>query len=150
MATYKDLATIHITKRNLNLTDKLYRNLIYIFFKKKSAGDLSDEEAFEFLLHIRSLECIKQVKQKPRNFKGSSQYKESHKSFKNKESRASLAQRRFIEASWMKNPGVRAKTIHTLRHFLENYFHVSDLRFVKSNQVSFILGAIRRISHPVN
>ena len=99
---------------------------------------------------LRSLECIKQVKQKPRNFKGSSQYKESHKSFKNKESRASLAQRRFIEASWMKSPGFWSKTTHALRCFLENYFHVSDLRFVKSNQVSSILGAIRRISHPVN
>ncbi len=135
MATYRELAKIHISKRNLNLTDSLYRELIYIFFKKKSARDLTNEEAFEFSLHMRSLECVNEG---------------SYKFSKNKESQASLAQRRFIETLWMKSPGVRYKTIHALRHFLENRFHVSDLRFIRSNQVSSILGAIRRISHPVN
>ena len=150
MATYRELAKIHISKRNLNLTDKLYRELIYIFFKKKSARDLTNEEAFEFSLHIRSLECVNQVGRKSRIFKESSHYEGSHKFFKNKESLASLAQQHFVETLWMKSPGVRYKTIHALRHFLENRFHVSDLRFIKSNQVSSILGAIRKISHPVN
>jgi len=50
-----DLAKIHIAKKELELSDALYRGLLGILFGKRSAKDLSPEEVEELLIHFSSL-----------------------------------------------------------------------------------------------
>ena len=40
MPTRGDLAKIHIAKKELKLTDELYRNLLFLLFKKLFTVDL--------------------------------------------------------------------------------------------------------------
>ncbi len=148
MPTRADLAKIHIAKKELKLTDELYRDLIYVLFKKKSARDLDEEEVDELILHFKSLGGLSSVKSnKSRTVHP---YGKKYDNLANRKGMASPAQLRLIEALWMTGPGVRLKTREALRHFLQHYFHVSDLRFIKAGQVTSIVGAIRRISHPAH
>ena len=55
MPTRGDLAKIHIAKKELKLTDELYRNLLFVLFKKRSARDLVSRETDELILHFKSL-----------------------------------------------------------------------------------------------
>ncbi len=155
MPTRAGLAKIHIAKRELHLTDELYRDLMYVFFKKKSARDLNKEEVDELILHFKSLgwsqfknmSGLSVISDKSL---GAHLYGKKYDDLGNRKDMASPAQLRLIEALWMMGPGVRLKTREALRHFLQHYFHVSDLRFIKSRQVTSILGAVRRIGHPAH
>ena len=141
MPTRTDLAKIHIAKKELKLTDELYRNLLFVLFKKRSARDLISKETDELILHFKSLGWATTWP----GLKNAPRLEKKYDDLGVRKSMASPVQLRLIEALWMTGPGVRVKTLQALRHFLARFFHVFDLRFVKARQVTPILGAIRRI-----
>ena len=55
MPTRSELAKIHIAKKELSLSDPLYRGLLHVLFGKKSAKDLDVHEVEQLLLHFLSL-----------------------------------------------------------------------------------------------
>ena len=141
MPNRKDLAKIHIAKKELGLSDRLYRGVLFVFFGKKSAKDLSPREVDALLEHLRGLGWRPRF-QSPRGKK--------HDDLGARPGMATPAQLRKIEMLWMTGPGIRLKTFPALRHFLNHFFHVSDLRFVTSLQVTPIIVALRkmaRLSH---
>ena len=124
MPTRSQLARVHIAKRDLHLSDSMYRDFLNLCFGKRSAKDLSGLEVEALLTH----------------FKGLGWGQDTHPHL------ASPQQLCKIEAMWMQGPGVRSKTLKALKHFLEHHFHISSIREIKASQVSPILGAIRKIA----
>ena len=55
MPTRNELAKIHIAKKELWLSEDLYRDFLYILFGKKSAKDLNPKEVEELLTHFMGL-----------------------------------------------------------------------------------------------
>ena len=55
MPTHAELAKIHIAKRDLKLTDPLYRGLLNVLFGQGSERDLTQEQVEELLEHFKSL-----------------------------------------------------------------------------------------------
>ena len=53
--TRAELAKIHIAKRDLKLTDQLYRGVLNVLFGETSARDLSHKQIDELLDHFKSL-----------------------------------------------------------------------------------------------
>ena len=124
MPTRSQLARVHIAKRDLDLSDSMYRDFLNLCFEKRSAKDLSGLEVEALLAH----------------FKGLGWGQDTHPPL------ASPQQLCKIEAMWMQGPGVRIKTLKALKHFLEHHFHIFSIREIKASQVSPILGAIRKIA----
>ena len=129
MPTRNQLARIHIAKRDLNLSDSLYRDFLQIWFGKRSAKNLTLEEIEELLTHFKGLGWGQEPSTDPQ--------------------KASLAQLHKIQTLWMTGPGVRNKTPSALLHFLQHHFHISGLAEIKASQVAAVLGAVRKIAeHP--
>jgi len=55
MASRANLAKIHIAKKDLGLDDDIYRDILYVQFKKRSSRDLSDLQCTRLLQHFESL-----------------------------------------------------------------------------------------------
>jgi phage gp16-like protein len=55
MACKANLAKIHIAKKELNLDDDIYRDILHTQFKKRSSRDLSDFQCVKLLQHFESL-----------------------------------------------------------------------------------------------
>ena len=55
MPTHAELAKIHIAKRDLKLTDPLFRGFLNVLFGQGSARDLTHEQVEELLEHFKSL-----------------------------------------------------------------------------------------------
>ena len=55
MPTNAELAKVHIAKRDLKLTDPLYRGFLNVLFGETSAKDLTHEQVEELLEHFKSL-----------------------------------------------------------------------------------------------
>jgi len=55
MASRANLAKIHIAKKDLGLDDDVYRDILYVQFKKRSSRDLSDLQCTRLLQHFESL-----------------------------------------------------------------------------------------------
>ncbi|MBT5027858.1 MAG: regulatory protein GemA [Nitrospinaceae bacterium] len=138
--TRADLAKIHIAKRDLKLTDNLYRGFLDVLFCRTSAKDLTHAQIEELLEHFRSLGWSS-VYKPPKN---ETQRRQNKPLPKNGPS--TPAQRSLIEYLWKHGPGIRNKTSEALEHFLIHHFHVSHLRDVKAGQVPGILGAIRKMA----
>ena len=135
-----DLAKVHIAKRDLKLTDELYRGFLQILFGEASAKDLTHEQIEELLDHFKSLGWMSGYPPTQ---------KVDAKKSKNKKppnSPASEAQIRLIEYLWTHGSGIRKKTHEALEHFLSHYFHIAHFREVKTKQVPGILGAIRKMA----
>ena len=132
-----ELAKIHIAKRDLKLTDQLYRGVLNVLFGETSAKDLSHEQIDEILDHFKSLgwgnEYSKEETTLPANSNG-------HKI-------ATMAQLGLIMYLWKHGPGIRNKSTQALNYFLSHHFHIPELKQVKARQVSGILGAIRKMAH---
>ena len=129
MPTRSQLARVHIAKRDLHLSDSMYRGFLNLCFGKRSAKDLSQLEVEALLAHFKGLGW------------GQEDAHPAHPPL------ASPQQLCKIEAMWMQGPGVRIKTLKALKHFLEHHFHISSIREIKASQVSPILGAIRKIAN---
>lgn len=125
MPTRSQLARVHIAKRDLKLSDSMYRDFLNLCFGKRSAKDLSLLEVEALLAHFKGLGWG-QGDARPLL--------------------ASPAQVSKIEAMWMQGSGVRSKTLQALKHFLEHHFHISSIKEIKASQVAPILGAIRKIA----
>ncbi len=126
MPTRSQLARVHIAKRDLKLTDPLYRDFLNLCFGKRSAKNLTADEVEALLLHFEGLGWGSARPARP--------------------PLASPAQLGKIEAMWMHGPGVRIKTHAALKHFLQHHFRISRISEIKASQVAPILGAIRKIS----
>ncbi len=133
--TRAELAKIHIAKRDLKLTDQLYRGVLNVLFGEASAKDLSHEQIDELLDHFKSLgwgtEYIKKESTSPSHVKG--------------RKAATMAQLGLIMYLWKHGPGIRNKSPQALDYFLNHHFHVSHLKEVKAGQVPGILGAIKNM-----
>ena len=55
MASRANLAKIHIAKKELNLDDDIYRDILHVQFKKRSSANLSDLQCVKLLQHFESL-----------------------------------------------------------------------------------------------
>lgn len=139
------LALVHIAKKELNLPDDIYRDILFVQFGKESARDLSAEEIFALLDHFRSL-GRKLNRGRPLGGSAAPAQARSGNGSGVAPERATPAQRRKIESLWMHGEGVRIKSREALRHFLNSRFHVASLGSVKPRQVTAILSAIRRMS----
>ena len=53
MPTNAELAKVHIAKRDLKLTDTLYRGFLNVLFGRSSAKDLTHEQVEELLEHFK-------------------------------------------------------------------------------------------------
>jgi hypothetical protein len=128
MPTRSQLARVHIAKRDLQLSDSMYRSFLNLCFGKRSAKDLTPLEVEALLAHFKGLGWGQEDARPP--------------------SLASLAQLYKIEAMWVQGSGVRIKTLEALKHFLQHHFHISRISEIKASQVAPILGAIRKIAEP--
>ena len=148
MPTRAQLALIHIAKKELHLTEEIYRDILYCLFQKESAKDLAPDEVARLVNHFKWLgwrpvpggagrQSNKPVSAKPAPSVSAN-------------SLASPAQQSKIVAMWMTGREIHQKTMESLRHFLNNRFHVPDLRHIKARQVTAVITAIRRMSLPHN
>ena len=55
MPTHAALAKIHIAKRDLKLTEPLYRGFLNVLFGQRSERDFTQEQVEELLEHFKSL-----------------------------------------------------------------------------------------------
>ena len=135
--TRAELAKIHIAKRDLKLTDQLYRGVLNVLFGETSSRDLSHEQIDELLDHFKSLgwgnEYTKNEAALPSHGNGRKV--------------ATMAQLGLIMYLWKHGPGIRNKSTQALDYFISHHFHIPELKQVKARQVSDILGAIRKMAH---
>jgi len=135
--TRAELAKIHIAKRDLKLTDQLYRGVLNVLFGETSSRDLSHEQIDELLDHFKSLGWGSE-------FKKNETALPSHKKGRGP---ATMAQLGLIMYLWKHGPGIRNKSTQALDYFLSHHFHIPELKQVKARQVPGILGAIRKMAH---
>jgi len=98
MPTRSQLARVNIAKRDLKLSDSMYRDFLNLCFGKRSAKNLSLREVGELLLHFKGL--------------GWGNLRSANPPL------ASPPQLSKIEAMWMQGSFVRIKTFPVLRNFL--------------------------------
>jgi hypothetical protein len=142
--TRAELAKIHIAKRDLKLTDQLYRGVLNVLFGETSARDLSHKQIDELLDHFKSLGWESNYPQKSTSSTNSQSTPQSISSGRKP---ATMAQLGLIMYLWKHGPGIRNKSTQALDYFLSHHFHIPELKQVKARQVSGILGAIRKMAH---
>jgi hypothetical protein len=137
MPTHAELAKIHIAKRELKLSDPLYRGFLNVLFGRGSARDLSHKQVDELLDHFKSLGWGNEYSAGPRQ----SERRPSGRG----RSPATMAQIGLIVYLWKNGPGICHKSMEALDHFLNHHFHISEMKQVKASQVPGILGAIKNM-----
>ncbi|MBT5469369.1 MAG: DUF1018 domain-containing protein [Nitrospina sp.] len=133
--TRAELAKIHIAKRDLKLTDQLYRGVLNVLFGETSARDLSHKQIDELLDHFKSLGWGNEYRKEETTLPPHS----------NGRKVATMAQLGLIMYLWKHGPGIRNKSTQALDYFLNHHFHVSHLKEVKAGQVPEILAAIKNM-----
>jgi len=128
MPTRNQLARVHIAKKELKLTDSLYRDFLELWFGKRSSKNFTSDEIEALLTHFKGLG-----------------WGQTHPASQNP-LLSSPAQLYKIQKLWMTGPGVRVKTLAALQHFLSHHFHIASLAAVKASQVRSVFGAIRKIA----
>jgi len=135
--TPAQLAVIHIAKKQLNLTDENYSDILSGFIldsgeKAASSKQLSYDQA-EALIHI----FVKLG------------YKNSRLKYEEYENRyggfARPGQMRKIEALWMSSGVVREKTPEALNKFIYSIAKVSHITFLQSADVFKVIKAIESL-----
>ncbi len=144
MPTRGQIAVIHIALRELHLSDTVYRDILHMHFHKHSSLELTPFEAAKLIGYFKS----QGWNPDPTETSGKSRQipAKAYDDLGRRPGMATPGQLRKIETLWMNGKGIEHKTPTALRHFLYNRFHVSDLRFVQSKQVTPILSAIKRMS----
>ena len=143
MPTHAELAKIHIAKRDLKLTDPLYRGFLNVLFGQGSARDLTQEQVEELLEHFKSLGWKSEYTKSEMGRKQSEpKAPPSHGSGRKP---ATMAQIGLIVYLWEHGPGIRHKSMQALEHFLNHHFHIAELKQVKARQVPGILGVIKNM-----
>jgi hypothetical protein len=146
MPTHAELAKIHIAKRDLKLSDPLYRGFLNVLFGETSAKDLTHEQIDELLEHFKSLgwgnEYSPSGNRTGRGHNEPTPHPLSQGSGRNP---ATMAQMGLIVYLWKHGPGIRHKSMQALDHFLNHHFHIPNLKQVKAGKVPGILGAIKNM-----
>ena len=143
MPTHAELAKIHIAKRDLKLTDPLYRGFLNVLFGQGSERDLTQEQVEELLEHFKSLGWKSEYTKSEMGRKQSEpKAPPSHGSGRKP---ATMAQIGLIVYLWEHGPGIRHKSMQALEHFLNHHFHIAELKQVKARQVPGILGVIKNM-----
>ena len=142
--TRAELAKIHIAKRDLKLTDQLYRGVLNVLFGETSARDLSHKQIDELLDHFKSLGWESTYSQ---NSASSTNSRSKPQPISSGRKLATMAQLGLIMYLWKHGPGIRNKSTQALDYFLSHHFHIPELKQVKARQVPGILGAIRKMAH---
>ena len=143
MLTHAELAKIHIAKRDLKLTDPLYRGFLNVLFGQGSERDLTQEQVEELLEHFKSLGWKSEyTKSETGRKQGESKAPLPHGSGRKP---ATMAQIGLIVYLWEHGPGIRHKSMQALEHFLNHHFHIAELKQVKARQVPGILGVIKNM-----
>ncbi len=140
--TRAELAKIHIAKRDLKLTDQLYRGVLNVLFGETSARDLSHKQIDELLGHFKSLGWENNF---PQTSASSTNSQSKPQPISSGRKPATMAQLGLIMYLWKHGPGIRNKSTQALDYFLSHHFHVSHLKKVKAGQVPGILGAIKNM-----
>ena len=144
MPTHAELAKIHIAKRDLKLTDPLYRGFLNVLFGQGSERDLTQEQVEELLEHFKSLGWKSEYTKSEMGRK-QSEPKAPSPSHGSGRKPATMAQIGLIVYLWEHGPGIRHKSMQALEHFLNHHFHIAELKQVKARQVPGILGAIKNM-----
>jgi len=94
MPSRADLAKIHIAKKELGLTDEMYRDLLYFQFSKSSSKDLTTKEVGKLLAIFRAKgwKCKYNVKKGRKGTTKSANFKEI--------TGPNAQQKRYILALW--------------------------------------------------
>ncbi len=143
MPTNAELAKVHIAKRDLKLTDPLYRGFLNVLFGQSSAKDLTHEQVEELLEHFKSLGW--QSGYTSSQATGGTGKTKSPIIISSGRSPATMAQLGLIVYLWEHGPGIRHNSMQALEHFLNHHFHIAELKQVKARQVPGILGAIKNM-----
>ena len=144
MPTHAELAKIHIAKRDLKLTDPLYRGFLNVLFGQGSERDLTQEQVEELLEHFKSLGWKSEYTKSEMGRK-QSEPKAPPPSHGSGCKPATMAQIGLIVYLWEHGPGIRHKSMQALEHFLNHHFHIAELKQVKARQVPGILGVIKNM-----
>ncbi len=144
MPTNAELAKVHIAKRDLKLTDPLYRGFLNVLFGRSSARDLTHEQVEELLEHFKSLGWKSEYTKSETGRKQSAPA-ESPPSRSSGRKPATMAQIGLIMYLWEHGPGIRHKSMQALEYFLNHHFRIAELKQVKARQVPGILGAIKNM-----
>lgn len=116
----KKLALIHIIKKELNLSDEKYREMLYKAAGVHSAKDLT-EESFRKLMNY---------------FVRSEHYQANRNGM-------TIKQKLFIQ-SLVKEVGWSEEH---LKNFLHKYYHVETLKELTKTQASYVIESLKHIVH---
>jgi hypothetical protein len=131
---------IHTLVNALGLTEGDYRITLWHNFKVVSSSFLNSEQASELIETLKEKAVMDGVWTAR---EGSNKYED----LGCRSGMATPAQLRKIETIWREIASVKTQEGRqsTLRTFLSNRFHVSDLRFIQERQVTGILNAMRQM-----
>jgi phage gp16-like protein len=133
MPVQKLLAKIHIAKKELNLSDDTYRDILYRKFRVGTSAALSNSQAMVLVHHFKDLGW--QPKTKPKKYDDQ----------KGDVYSATPAQKRKIEAMWHDLYRGNEETKH-LRQFLWNHFKISDIRFLDKDKAYDVIEAMKSMT----
>jgi len=123
------LASIHIAKKVLGISDSDYRSLLFKSTDVRSAADLkNDTQYFALMRAFRAA-----------GYKPSYQARRGHQG-----SHCSEAQRRYIKGLW--GLASRSRTERSLRAMTRRICGVDDLRFLTRSKATALILALRDIA----
>jgi len=135
---------IHIAKKQLNLSDEDYRDILSNFknafgWPCKSSTELNEHQANVLINDIfkKKLGWREKKFGKPLKYE---EYNTRDQKF------ASPAQMRLIESTWMHNINVKEKTDRALNNFIYRILKVNHISFVLKKDVNRLLKAIEKLS----
>lgn len=127
------LAKIHIAKKELNLQDEHYRNILNQKFGVSSSAFLSDSQASVLITSFKGLGWVPRSKPKKYDDQKGDVYS------------ATPAQKRLIEALWHDLYRGNNETKH-LRQFLWNHVKVSDVAFLTRDTAHKAIEAMKAMT----
>ncbi len=132
MPNQKSLAKIHIAKKELHLSDDVYRAILQEQFRKDSAKSLTQYQAERLINHFKRL--------------GWKPFGKAKKSNKRTYSKPQDAQERKIVALWLTlhEAGViRNKSDSALQKFVKRMTKIDKLSWCDSSQKHIIIEALK-------
>lgn len=133
-ATRKQLALIHIGKKRLGLDEETYRTVLRNVTSKRSAAQLTVDEAGRVIDHMVELGFRIEAKDDRRG---------RFRDLRGRPGMASDRELRLIEALWAEI--ARGDPKRTLRRFVWRMCRVSDVRFLTSQDAYVVIEAIKKM-----
>ena len=133
MPVQKLLAKIHIAKKELALSDEVYRDVLSSLFKVHSSSCLTDRQAIKLINIFREKGWVPKSKPKKYDDQRGDIYSATPK------------QKRLVEVLWHNVYRGNEETLH-LRQFLFNHFKVSDIRFLDKDKAHRAIEALKAMT----